>query len=152
VVNICQMNFNFFFKVMGSYHNVLVLSPHNKMVWLKERIVIFLMLFEPFSLSHVFLLIFGVKLCVFMIHHFSFTRPLFLLTFSFTQSQYDSSLFFYKTTTGMVFLLVYVDDIILTGNDIGLITKLQHMLHSTFQYLLSSLHFFNSCQSFLCSC
>jgi len=56
-----------------------------------------------------------------------------LLTFSFTQSQYDSSLFFYKTTTGMVFLLVYVDDIILTGNDIGLITKLQHMLHSTFQ-------------------
>jgi hypothetical protein len=56
-----------------------------------------------------------------------------LLTFSFTQSQYDSSLFFYKTTTGMVFLLVYVDDIIITGNDIGLITKLQHMLRSTFQ-------------------
>jgi hypothetical protein len=56
-----------------------------------------------------------------------------LLTFSFTQSQYDSSLFFYKTTTGMVFFLVYVDDIIITGNDIGLITKLQHMLHITFQ-------------------
>lgn len=56
-----------------------------------------------------------------------------LLTFSFTQSQYDSSLFFYKTTTGMVFLLVYVDDIILTGNDIGLITELKHMLHSKFQ-------------------
>jgi hypothetical protein len=33
----------------------------------------------------------------------------------------------------MVFLLVYVDDIIITGNDIGLITKLQHMLRSTFQ-------------------
>jgi hypothetical protein len=47
-----------------------------------------------------------------------------LLTFSFTQSQYDSSLFFYKTTTGMVFLLVYVDDIIITSNDNGLITKL----------------------------
>nr|QWS71057.1 reverse transcriptase RVT_2 [Ipomoea batatas] len=28
-----------------------------------------------------------------------------LLTFSFTQSQYDFSLFFHKTTTGMVFLL-----------------------------------------------
>jgi hypothetical protein len=56
-----------------------------------------------------------------------------LLTFSFTQSQYDSSLFFYKTTTGMVFLLVYVDDIIITSNDNGLITKLQHMLLSTFQ-------------------
>jgi hypothetical protein len=55
-----------------------------------------------------------------------------ILTFSFTQSQYDS-LFFYKTTTGMVFLLVYVDDIIINSNDNGLITKLQHMLHSTFQ-------------------
>ena len=33
----------------------------------------------------------------------------------------------------MVFLLVYIDDIIITGNDIGLITKLQHILHSTFQ-------------------
>ena len=56
-----------------------------------------------------------------------------LLTFSFKQSQYDSSLFFHKTTTGVVFLLVYVDDIIITGNDNGLITKLQNMLHSTFQ-------------------
>ena len=33
----------------------------------------------------------------------------------------------------MVFLLVYVDDIIITGNDSGLISKLQNMLHSTFQ-------------------
>ena len=56
-----------------------------------------------------------------------------LLTFSFTQSQYDSLLFFHKTITGMVFLLVYVDDIIITGNDSGLISKLQNMLHSTFQ-------------------
>ena len=55
------------------------------------------------------------------------------LTFFFTQSQYDSSLFFHKTTTGMVFLLVYVDDIIITGNDSGLIFKLQNMLYSTFQ-------------------
>ena len=33
----------------------------------------------------------------------------------------------------MVFHLVYVDDIIITGNDSGLISKLQNMLHSTFQ-------------------
>ena len=56
-----------------------------------------------------------------------------LLTFSFTQCQYDSSLFFHKTTTGMVFLLVYIDDIIIIGNDSRLISKLQNMLHSTFQ-------------------
>ena len=64
VVNICQMNFNFLFKVMGSYHNVLVLSFHNKTMWLNERIVIFLMLFALFYLSLVLLLIFGVKLCL----------------------------------------------------------------------------------------
>lgn len=56
-----------------------------------------------------------------------------ILHFSFTQSQYDSSLFFQQTTIGMVFLLVYVDDIIITGDDKGMITKLQSMLHSTFQ-------------------
>jgi hypothetical protein len=38
---------------MGSYHNVLALSPHNKTVWLKERIIIFLMLFELFYESRV---------------------------------------------------------------------------------------------------
>ena len=56
-----------------------------------------------------------------------------LINFSFTQSQYDSSLFFHKTQEGMVFLLVYVDDIIITGSDTVLISKLKNMLHSTFQ-------------------
>ena len=48
-----------------------------------------------------------------------------LLSFSFTQSQYDSSLFLHTSTSSMVILLVYVDDIIITGTDYGLITKLQ---------------------------
>lgn len=33
----------------------------------------------------------------------------------------------------MIFLLVYVNGIIITGNGNGLMTKLQNMLHSTFQ-------------------
>jgi len=33
---------------------------------------------------------------------------------------------------GIVLLLVYVDDIIITGTDCGLITKLQQLLHATF--------------------
>jgi hypothetical protein len=33
---------------------------------------------------------------------------------------------------GIVLLLVYVDDIIITGTDCGLITKLQQLLHVTF--------------------
>lgn len=48
-----------------------------------------------------------------------------LLIFSFTQSQYDSSLFFHKSASGIVLLLVYVDDIIITGTNRDLITKLQ---------------------------
>ena len=55
-----------------------------------------------------------------------------LLFFSFTQSQYDSSLFLHTSTSGIVILLVYVDDIIVTGIDCGLITKLQQLLHATF--------------------
>lgn len=53
------------------------------------------------------------------------------LTFSFTQTQYDSSLFFQKSVAGIV-ILVYVDDIVITGTDCGLITKLQKLLHATF--------------------
>ena len=55
-----------------------------------------------------------------------------ILSFSFTQSQYDSSLFFHTSALGIVLLLVYVDDIIITGTGCGLITKLQRMLHTTF--------------------
>ena len=55
-----------------------------------------------------------------------------ILSFSFTQSQYDSSLFFHTSVLGIVLLLVYVDDIIITGTNCGLITKLLRMLHTTF--------------------
>ncbi|RVW80788.1 Retrovirus-related Pol polyprotein from transposon RE1 [Vitis vinifera] len=55
-----------------------------------------------------------------------------ILSFSFTQSQYDYSLFFHTSASGIVLLLVYVDDIIITGTDCSLITKLQQLLHTTF--------------------
>ena len=48
-----------------------------------------------------------------------------ILSFSFTQSQYESSLFFHTSALGIVLLLVYVDDIIIIGTDCSLITKLQ---------------------------
>lgn len=47
-----------------------------------------------------------------------------LLRFSFKQSKYDSSLFLCKSAVGIVFLLVYVDDIVITGTDSDLITRL----------------------------
>ncbi|XP_068639307.1 uncharacterized mitochondrial protein AtMg00810-like [Aristolochia californica] len=55
-----------------------------------------------------------------------------LILHRFTQSQYDSSLFYHKSTAGMVILLVYVDAIIITGTDSRLLTKLQQVLHATF--------------------
>ncbi|XP_068655793.1 uncharacterized mitochondrial protein AtMg00810-like [Aristolochia californica] len=55
-----------------------------------------------------------------------------LILHRFTQSQYDSSLFYHKSAAGMVILLVYVDDILITGTDFGQITKLQQVLHATF--------------------
>ena len=55
-----------------------------------------------------------------------------ILSFNFTQSQYDSFLFFHTSASGIVLLLVYVDDIIITGIDCALITKLQRLLHTTF--------------------
>ena len=55
-----------------------------------------------------------------------------ILSFSFTLSQYDSSLFFHMSASSIILLLVYVDDIIITSTDCGLITKLQRLLHVTF--------------------
>ena len=55
-----------------------------------------------------------------------------LLGFSFIQSQYDSSLFLQRSSKGIVILLVYVDDIVVTGSDPEAISKIQQLLHSTF--------------------
>jgi hypothetical protein len=55
-----------------------------------------------------------------------------LLDFTFTQSQYDSSFFFRKTALGIVILLIYVNDIVITGSDLQLIEQLQQGLKSSF--------------------
>ncbi|KAK9108026.1 hypothetical protein Syun_024037 [Stephania yunnanensis] len=55
-----------------------------------------------------------------------------LISFSFVQSQYDSSLFRCKTSKGIVLLLIYVDDIVITGTDSTLISQLQEHLHQSF--------------------
>lgn len=66
-----------------------------------------------------------------------------LLGFSYTQSKYDSSLFLQKISNGIVVLLVYVDDILVTGSDIQAIDRLKNLLRSTFQMKdLGQLHYF----------
>ena len=55
-----------------------------------------------------------------------------LLVFSFVQSQYDPSIFLQRTPKDIVVPLVYVDDIVVTGFDQYDISKIRHMLHSSF--------------------
>jgi hypothetical protein len=55
-----------------------------------------------------------------------------LLRLSFVQSQYDSSLFQCKTPAGIVLLLVYVDDIVITGTDATLSGNLKQNLQASF--------------------
>nr|KYP61338.1 hypothetical protein KK1_015825 [Cajanus cajan] len=55
-----------------------------------------------------------------------------LLGFSFIQSKYDSSLFIQRTSKGIVILLVYVDDIVVTDSDQEAIATIKKLLHSTF--------------------
>lgn len=50
----------------------------------------------------------------------------------FLQSQYDLSLIFRKTSHGITILLVYIDDIIITGDDPNIILQLQKSLHASF--------------------
>ncbi|MFS7989377.1 putative RNA-directed DNA polymerase [Helianthus anomalus] len=56
-----------------------------------------------------------------------------LLEFGFTQSKCDHSLFILNKDNVTVFLLVYVDDIVLTGNSVAEIEKIKKVLNDTFK-------------------
>ena len=63
----------------------------------------------------------------------------------FLLSQADSSLFFHHTTTGTFYLLLYVDDMVFTGNNLALIKTLITRLSIEFAMKdLGSLHYFLS--------
>ncbi|RVW89893.1 Retrovirus-related Pol polyprotein from transposon TNT 1-94 [Vitis vinifera] len=55
-----------------------------------------------------------------------------LLQFSFRQSKYDTSLFLRKSDMGIVVLLVYVDDIVITGSNSALLGQLKTHLSESF--------------------
>jgi Reverse transcriptase (RNA-dependent DNA polymerase) len=66
-----------------------------------------------------------------------------LLAFGFCTSSSDPSLFIFRHENNTVYLLVYVDDIVLTGNNPSLITQIIHLLDQQFTIKdLSDLHFF----------
>ncbi|KAG5547345.1 hypothetical protein RHGRI_013130 [Rhododendron griersonianum] len=53
--------------------------------------------------------------------------------FGFFSSQYDSALFIRKSASGIIFLLLYVDDMIITGDDTIGISDLKAFLNKQFQ-------------------
>lgn len=66
-----------------------------------------------------------------------------LLTQGFASSVADASLFIYKFRQVIVYILIYVNDILLIGNDIPLIDKIIFQLNCQFALKnLRSLHFF----------
>lgn len=55
----------------------------------------------------------------------------------------DTSLFPYNKSSQVIYVLVYVDDILLTGNDMKLVNDLVQHLHDKFTLkVLGSLHYF----------
>uniref|UniRef100_A0A2N9HRT6 Uncharacterized protein n=1 Tax=Fagus sylvatica TaxID=28930 RepID=A0A2N9HRT6_FAGSY len=56
----------------------------------------------------------------------------FLLTLGFSCSRADTSLFVFHQQFGIIYLLLYVDDIIITGNNSSLLDSFTRKLHSEF--------------------
>ena len=56
-----------------------------------------------------------------------------LMTAGFTQSAHDYSFFFLKKDEGLVIILVYVDDLLITGNNEQMITEAKENLHQQFK-------------------
>lgn len=67
----------------------------------------------------------------------------FILSIGFIQSHADSSLFTYHKGSDTLVLLLYVDDILLAGNNSGLILEVKEQLHNTFNIKdLGPLHYY----------
>ena len=67
----------------------------------------------------------------------------FLLKLGFLSSQVDSSLFFYHSSVGTVYLLLYVDDMVITGSNSSMVQTLITRLTKEFSMKdLGDLHYF----------
>jgi len=56
-----------------------------------------------------------------------------ICSFGFTSSSYDHALFIHRTINGSILVLLYVDDMIITGDDVAGIHKLKTFLNQHFE-------------------
>ncbi|CAL9010759.1 unnamed protein product [Prunus brigantina] len=56
-----------------------------------------------------------------------------ILTYGFSQSPHDSAMFTCTSDHGIVILLIYVDDVVITGSDLDGIQRLKSHLHACFE-------------------
>ncbi|XP_038998774.1 uncharacterized mitochondrial protein AtMg00810-like [Hibiscus syriacus] len=56
-----------------------------------------------------------------------------LVTTGYVQSKFDYSLFTKRKGTKIVIMLIYVDDLMITGNDAAMIEELKKILHASFR-------------------
>lgn len=70
-----------------------------------------------------------------------------LLSFSFVQTTCDPSLFVYSHGTDLIYLLIYVDDMVMTGNNSALMSQITDFLSTHFKVKdLGPLHYFPGIQ------
>jgi hypothetical protein len=95
---------------------------------------------HPNHVCHLKKAIYGLKQALrAWFHRFSH----FLLTIGFNSNQADSSLFVYSSAQEIIYLLLYIDDIIITGSNMSLIDTFIHKLRHEFSMKdLGTLNYF----------
>ncbi|CAH9068709.1 unnamed protein product [Cuscuta epithymum] len=72
----------------------------------------------------------------------------FLLSRGFTQSRSDSSMFIYRTNSQVVYILLYVDDILITGSSTSFVSSVVNTLAHQFAMKdLGDVHYFLGIQA-----
>jgi hypothetical protein len=67
----------------------------------------------------------------------------YLLSHDFVRCKFDSNVYMLRTTDSVMILVLYVDDLLITGSSTSTITLVKYILHNMFSMMeMGPLHFF----------